>query len=67
MTNYWTELRKAQRQAGHDILVKAVRGWRHLTPEQRAEAERLAALQPGAEDCALRRFAMEHYRRAGAA
>lgn len=46
---------------GHAMLTAAARSYRHLTPEQRAEAERLIALPYGAEDFALRKFVAAHH------
>ncbi len=50
-----------RREVGHEILAATARGFRHLTPEQRAEAERLIALPYGAEGYALRAFVANHY------
>ena len=57
------EIRRAAEHAametiGQGFLTTAIRAKR-MTPEERAEAERLIASPYGAEDCSLRRLLLE--------
>jgi hypothetical protein len=64
-TRPWIAARKAEGDAillrGHQVMAQMVLA-RDLDPATRAEAERLAALPPGAEDRGLRRLALGEYR-----
>ena len=42
-------------------LAKCIRSWKHLTPEQKTEAERLIALPYGVEGEALLNFVLDHH------